>query len=263
MRDGRKVGIAYAQGQEASMEDNYCSDEGKIKLRNNQSYPFSVFGVFDGNEGVAASKFMKYPNVSDHIKAYIERLCELDDLTDENIMKGLKECFRHLDINGPDATARTTATVAIILNNRLWVVNVLNSRTILVKKDGTAIQASEDATSDLIRYHKDEMLNGYKHIKVDGHFKLKSRAFGDKSLVDPQGKPLAPRPIITSYPLDFDYIVLTSKGLLQVATTNEIGQAIKEMYKQGDDQVMMARRLVCSALAKAAKANITVLVVKR
>ena len=122
-----------------------------------------------------------------------------DGLTEEGIFKALHECFRKLDENytGPDGT---TATVALLLDGKVWVANVGDSRTILVK-DGKAIQASEDAKPTMARYKKKiEKLGGEVIFnRVNGYLAV-ARAIGDKSVIGTTGQCcVSPSPIITTY----------------------------------------------------------------
>lgn len=74
---------------------------------------------------------------------------------------------------------------------------------------------------------------------------------------------VSPNPKITSYPLDFEYLVLACDGLYDVATTDEVGQAVKTMHDKGETAELMAKRLVYSALQRGSRDNVSVIVVKR
>ena len=252
---GTNVGIASCQGSRPSMEDADLVTDGSINTKPD-AYPFKLFGVFDGHGGAWASSFVK-ENLSDYLIKELESRCK-DGLTEEGIFHSLKECCKklHADYQGFDGT---TATIALIINDRLWVANVGDSRTILVNQDGTAIQASEDAKPAIKRYQaKIENLGGHVVLNRVNGFLAVARAIGDKNVLG-----VVPDPKITDYPLNFKYLVLACDGLYDVATTDEVGAAIKEMHDKGESPENMAKRLVQTAIQRGSSDNVSVIVIKR
>ena len=238
-------------------------------LVQDNSYQADVFAVFDGHGGAEVATFVQ-KNFISYFKEEIEKSNQ-NALTDEGIWNALKACFKKLNADSTDSDVRgTTATVAIILEDKIWVANVGDSRTILVK-DGKATQASEDAKPDPgSRYSEKIIKNGEKNsLKLEGCWRVKglamARAIGDKELLGRKDLPLiSPNPKITCYSLsDFQggYLVLACDGLYDVATTNEVGQAIEEMAKQKLSTQEMARCLVSGALANGSSDNVSVIVV--
>lgn len=252
---GTNVGIASCQGSRPSMEDADFVAQGLIHTKPD-AYPFKLFGVFDGHGGARASSFVK-ENLSDYLMKELESRCK-DGLTEEGIFHSLKVCCKklHADYQELDGT---TATIALIINDRLWVANVGDSRTILVNQDGTAIQASEDAKPAIKRYQtKIEKLGGHVVFNRVNGFLAVARAIGDKNVLG-----ILPDPKITDYPLNFKYLVLACDGLYDVATTNEVGAAIKEMHDKGESPENMAKRLVQTAIQRGSSDNVSVIVIKR
>lgn len=104
-----------------------------------------VFAVFDGHSGSVAVEFIQRYFVA----VLTEQLCERATLSDPDIYKALKETnkelnrrlYNHLGGN----PGGTTASVALKINDLLYVSNVGDSRTILLNGDKTFIQCSEDA----------------------------------------------------------------------------------------------------------------------
>ena len=194
----------------------------------------------------------------------MEKQCQ-NGLNDEGIFYALKECFKRLDEDF-QGTAGATATVALILDGKVWVANVGDSRTILVKNDGTSRQASEDAKPDIPRYkRKIEKLGGFVS---DGLPRVNSRiavarAIGDKDVIGSTGVcVMSPSPKITCFPLDFDYAILACDGLYDVATTNEVGAAV--VGTKNESAEMQAKRLVHAAIELCGSSdNVSVMVIKR
>jgi serine/threonine protein phosphatase PrpC len=259
--DHIKVEIASCEGYRDSMEDTHIATQfsfGTQQIR----YEALLLGIFDGHGGSEASNYVA-KNLSEYLKNYLEANNK-DDLTDEGIVRALKECFENLDENfkGDDGTA---ATVAIVLNNKIWVANLGDSRTMLVKKDGTTIQATEDAKPNIKRYRKKIIkLGGFVLFnRVNGMLAL-ARSIGDHTIGKNNICCVSPTPKITCYSLEEfkgGHIVLACDGLTDVATTNEVGQAIKQMVEQAKPEENMAKRLVFSALENYSLDNVSAMVV--
>jgi protein phosphatase 1L len=263
-----KVGSASCEGIRPNMEDADLATEVTFTV-NKTDFQAEVFGVFDGHGGASASAFVQ-KNLAQYLKDALESNNQ-EALTEEGIFKALKACFKKLNEDYKDG-AGTTATVAVILGNKLWVANVGDSRTILVKKDGSVTQASEDAKPEIERYkRKIESLGGFVEERAFGPQAVNgilavARAIGDKALVGKTRKAVvSPDPKITNYALDDfkeGYLVLACDGLYDVATSNEVGKAIKEMADSGETEENMAKRLVQAAIVQGSTDNVSAMVIK-
>lgn len=265
---GLKVGIASCQGMRGEMEDADIAGYQSFKVKD-QEESFDIFGVFDGHAGNKASAYVK-ANLAQYLKNALE-MHNREILTDDGIFAALKQCCQKLDAdyNGTDGT---TAAFVALIKGKIWVANVGDSRTILVK-DGKAVQASEDAKPGIPRYKKTiENLGGYvvftegKSERVNGILAV-ARAIGDKGLMGKDGETccVSPDPKISCYLLeDFKggYLLLACDGLFDVSSTNEIGQAVTQMDNWGEQVGNMSKRLVFSAICNGSKDNVTVVVVK-
>jgi serine/threonine protein phosphatase PrpC len=266
--NGRKVAIASCQGRRKAMEDESLVTEISFSA-GSQVHQAEIFAIFDGHGGGKASKYAQK-----YLALYLKKAFEEhnpDALSDVGIWDALKDCFKQLDADyqGNDGT---TAIVAICLGDRMWVANVGDSRAILVQNEKT-IQASEDAKPGIARYKKtiEEKLGGFVLrtyvctgcFRVNGRLSV-ARAIGDKSLLGKDGKCcISPNLKITCYSLkDFQggYLVLACDGLYDVATTDEVGQAIKQMIDQGISTGKMALHLVHGALLNNSSDNVSVMV---
>jgi len=239
-------------------QDIFVSDSFMIQ---DQKYLFDLFGIFDGHGGEAASY------VRDNILVYLIQVLEgnnKDALTEEGIFNALKDCFKRLNADYK-GSGGTRAIVALILEDQIWVANVGDSRTILVTED-KIVQASEDAKASKKTYEKKiEKLGGCISAgRVYGHLTT-ARGIGYQYMLGNKGQCcISPNPKITYYPIkDFKegYLVLASSGLCDVASTNQVGNAIQQMAKENVSTATMSQRLVQNAIFAGSTDCVTVLVV--
>lgn len=258
------VGIATCQGRRPEMEDADYAGSVTLKL-NDQDYMINAFGVFDGHAGPRASAFVK-ENLMTYLTQELQRKC-VAGVTDDAIFFALKDCCIKLDADyqGSDGT---TAAIVVLLNDKLWVANVGDSRVILVKKDGTVIQASEDAKPGDEYYKRKIEEKGGEVSRVFGAFRVNgslavARAIGDKEAIGSKGTCLiSPNPKITCYAVDeWDYFLISCDGLPDVATTDEIGNGLIKVFY--DDVDYIAKRFVYSAIKNGSGDNVSVIVVKK
>lgn len=264
--NGRKVGMACCQGMRPTMEDAELVAHQSFKVKDGE-HSFDLFGVFDGHGGIVAPAYVKL-NIVPYLKNALEYHNQ-ETLTDDGIFYALKACCQKLGTDYPGFDG-TTVTMAMVLSEKIWVANVGDSRTILVK-DGKAIQVSEDAKPEMERYEKTiKKLGGFviktlRTSRVNGILSV-ARAIGNKHLLGENGECcVSSSPKIAYYLLeDFKegYLVLGCDGLFDLATTDEVGQAITIMESWGESVENMSTRLVYNAIARGSTDNVTVIVIK-
>jgi serine/threonine protein phosphatase PrpC len=258
----RQVGIAASQGPRVTMEDVTEVNSLTFSI-NGILHQASVFAVFDGHGGAEAAIFAK-EKLMGVLKEAMESHNQ-EGLTDVGIWDALKACFKKLD-DDYQGKGGTTASVVLHLKEKIWVATAGDSRTILVKNNET-IQTSEDAKPSIPRYeNKIEKLGGYvAENRVNGNLAT-ARAIGDKDIKGNKGECcVSPNPKITNYlSQEFleGYLVIACDGLYDVASTNAVGQAIREMADQELPPEQMAAQLVYNALTHKSKDNVSVIVVK-
>lgn len=270
--NGKTVGIASSQGRRDTMEDEDLAVNSSFKI-SEKTYDIDVFGIFDGHGGSTASAFAKKELLNYLIKAL--KTHNSTGLTDEGIFKAFKEAFVDLDKNY-SGSAGSTAAVAVVLNGKVWFLNVGDSRIIRAKK-GSVLQLTEDAKPNIDRYKtKVEKLGGHViHMGVwrvagdggSGMAMASARAIGDKDvLTENEVRLISPKPKITCFPVteleEGDRLILACDGLFDVATSNEVWEATQEMDKNKENTVDMARRFVQSAIENGSTDNVSVMVVK-
>lgn len=279
------TGTASCMGKKDLMRDNDLAvtitfqNQGKV-------YKAQLFGVFDGHKGTPASHFVK-----ENLKNFVETALNMhkeDELTEEMFWSALKKAFIAIDkaydeywktnfgplegtrsgtktINVQDGT---TVIAALVVGNQIFVANAGDSRTVLCQGE-TVTQLSEDAKPHLGRYRKDieGKLKGWVQGRRVNDECAVARAIGDNRIVSGvTRKPcILPNPKITNIPLvkgEDHYLVLASDGLYNVATTEEVGAAVRSMAVKGYTPENMARTLVYSAIKNGSRGNVSVIVVK-
>jgi serine/threonine protein phosphatase PrpC len=255
-----KVGMASCQGKRDTMEDEHLAIEGEIQL-GNSVHSYTLCGVFDGHGGSQASKFVK-DNINNYQIQSIKHECQ-NGLTEEGIYRALKKTFKQLDADYNTGKDGTTATVVFIIDEKVWVANVGDSRTLLVYED-KVVQASEDAKPEIERYKKKiEKLGGNVFFnRVNGSLAV-ATAIGDKKITNDQDRcVISPSPKITCYALNaIQYITLACDGLFDVASTEFVGETVREIGTKEEPE-MIAKRLVHMAINNISTDNVTAMVMK-
>lgn len=250
---GREVGICHYIGRRPTMEDEHLATAFTLHV-GGREYPVQLFGVFDGHGGGEASCYVR-----DHLERKLhETLNEfcLDGLSDEAIWNALKMTFVRLSGEFSERRSGTTATVAMILDGKLWTANVGDSRTIL----DTGVQLSEDAKPTDPRYSKgiENRGGGVYFGRVNGMLAV-ARAVGDHDV-----GAISARPKITVYPLSMipsgSHLILACDGIYDVASTRQVAASVRE---HGDQPAAeMAKNIVYSAYQAGSGDNLSALVVK-
>ncbi len=253
-----EVGVCSFQGyHRPSMEDEHLATSFDLDVLG-KTYPVELFGIFDGHGGKGAATYVK-ENLTKELSKTLHESCS-DGLTDEAVWKGLKTTFFKLADKFEEETSGTTATVAMILDQKLWAANVGDSRTIL--DNGT--QLSEDAKPHDPYYKKNiEKLGGYVHVwdfenvaRLNGRLAV-ARAIGDRST----GAGVNPHPKITMRPLPKkSHLILACDGVYDVSSTKQIAEAVQTHEDQTAEE--LARGIVHSAYTAGSTDNISALVVK-
>lgn len=261
MIDDIEAGVCYYIGRRDSMEDEDLITSFEL-IVNNSTYPVQLFGVFDGHGGNWASCYVK-KYLKHRLQEVFEKSCT-NEFTDEAIWNTLKATFINLySLASKEELPEggTTATVAMILDKKLWVANVGDSRTIL----DNGCQLSEDAKPENPRYKRGIESRGGKVLttkrrqaRVEGKLSV-ARAIGDYHL-----KGINPRPKITMRPLseipERSHLILACDGIYDVSSTRQVATAVKA--HKDCSAAELAKNIVYSAYRAGSKDNLTALVVK-
>lgn len=263
---GLEVGVSHIQGRRASMEDEHLATFFNVKVAGKE-YPLHLFGIFDGHGGAEAAQFVR-----DHLQTKLqESLIEFNPqgLNDAGIWNALKmTCVRlNQDLRNHNQEIAedqgTTATITMILDQKLWTANVGDSRVVL-DNGGTPVQCTEDAKPGDARYKQGIEHRGGKVVvngipRVCGDLGV-ARAIGDQRL----NGAVSARPKITMKPLSEiqqgSHLVLACDGIYDVSTTKDIVDATHQHANRTARG--LARNITFSAYQAGSGDNLSAMVVK-
>ncbi|XP_024373392.1 probable protein phosphatase 2C 11 isoform X5 [Physcomitrium patens] len=240
-----RYGLSAMQGWRDSMEDAH-----KAILNVDKNTSTSIFGIFDGHGGKLVAKFcakhlhQEVLKSEAYAKGDLKASLEYSFLRMDEMMKGasgwkelqsLEETSSQLDkldFQGP--IYGSTAVVALIRGNKLFVANAGDSRCIMSRR-GEAVNLSIDHKPNLEHERKRiESAGGFVHGgRVNGSLNL-TRAIGDMEF---KGRPDLPpdKQVVTCCPdvveVDLgpgdEFIVLACDGIWDVMSSQAVVDFVK------------------------------------
>jgi protein phosphatase 1L len=250
---GHEVAVCHFMGRRANMEDEHLATTFELNLGGNL-YPVQLFGIFDGHAGREAACYVKR-NLENKLKETLHEFCA-DGLTDDRIWNALKITFVKLNEEFPHYRSGTTATVALILDGKLWTANAGDSRTIL----DNGIQLSEDAKPSDPRYAKGILNRGAGIVddRINGRLAM-ARAIGDHDVGGVSARPKNTIYPVRDLPLG-SHLILGCDGIYDVSSTRQIAAAVRDHKDNPIDQV--AKNIVYSAFRAMSYDNLSLMIVK-
>ena len=212
-----------------------------------------VAGMFDGHTGAECAEYA----VKTFPEALKDKLDGLDGVMEPRSMlcNGLIQSFGETNHRFKNSTAQgnrsgSTACVAVVHDGKITVANAGDSRALLVQKDGTAIQLSEDAQSWDEYYQKSIKLRqgvlkpDSKGItRINGRL-APARGFGDKDLAG-----VSARPKISEVAFrDGDTLLMTSDGLWRVVHQDQVAELVTYLESQGLSAENIAKNIILYAI---------------
>lgn len=253
------VSIASSVGKRRTMEDAHIATRFTIRAAG-KNVPVGLLGVFDGHRGDVVAKY-----AVQHVIAFLTQQLELynaNGMTDCGIWNAIKigcvnlsrSCFYKKigDDIEEESEGGSTACIALIINNVLWVANLGDSRAILVNCNGEDIQLSEDARAGNENYRRSIEKRCGCIVWHDGCDRIDgilqpARALGDHCLYGS----VSARPKITRYPLTgfSGHLVLVSDGVTEALISSDIGKLVRAAGDEDNlTSVNIARRIVALSL---------------
>ncbi|CRX39399.1 PP2C family serine/threonine-protein phosphatase [Estrella lausannensis] len=251
------VSVRSAQGIRDTMEDEDLATlftlerpEGVVNV--------PCFAVFDGHGGSDCSKFLR-DNFAGYMARELSSQAELNDLTITNAIKmafaKANTAFLRQDEKNMSGS---TAVVALVINNALWVANSGDARAVL-DDAGTARQLSNDAKPT-----KPEFLKGIRSrggwvlgTRVNGILAT-ARAFGDRVVIGVTARPQIRKFDLTVAQENRRRLILACDGLFDVVGSDEAVEHIKGLHSPS----VAARDLFDLAFERGTTDNVTVMVVQ-
>ncbi len=266
------TGVAWSIGRRFEMEDSHQVSSFEINFAHTQ-YPVKVACVFDGHGGPEFAEYAR-DNIEDRLAFYLKKF-NRNGLSNAGIMSALKILMVDLDGGQKDKTPSkieglldrrggdktdnpgTTASVAVLINNELWISGVGDCRALLVSENGETQQVSCDIKPKTV----------IQKVKNRGGLIMMGRlagvlstgtAIGDHNLASVSSRPKVTRYTADEFPGKI--LVQVCDGVTDVASSNEIGQAAAQYAKEGDSEAKIAGKIVAQAYAAGSGDNLSCMV---
>jgi serine/threonine protein phosphatase PrpC len=257
-----QTSTACAQGKRPTMEDQHIATTFSFRTGSNE-IPVIIQGVLDGHGGDLTAKFG-----ATHIVAFlIKRLEQYNrtELTDVGIWNALKLALVDLSRSCLDGLSGSTVNISLQINGEIWIVNLGDSRAIIMDGSGNTMQVSEDAKPADAKYLKGIHNRGgyiqfYGVSRVNGRLAV-ARSLGDHHL----GGVISSRPKIIKLTRPKDgwtgyHLLHATDGIFDVATSKQAGAFINECFMKGMNHEAAARELVQAAFKTGSNDNSTVVI---
>ncbi|CAF1117109.1 unnamed protein product [Rotaria sordida] len=287
--DDLRYGLGSMQGWRVDMEDAHTA---VLKLDDNRWSHWSYFGIFDGHAGFRTA-------VKSAEKLHLRIMSCLNGLVQENgnlkssqhitspqldsnkFEMAIKDAYFKFDNewreenrnNNPDDKSGSTAISCLIDLERVYFLNVGDSRAILVSTDGRILLATKDhKPSDQAERQRIQEAGGTVLIqRVNGSLAV-SRALGDfeyknNSNRRPDQQLVSPEPEITYYTRQtkqdeqIAFIVLACDGIWDVITNEELAAYILGRMRVTDDLCEIANSILDMCLYKGSKDNMSLVII--
>ncbi|KAF3334987.1 putative protein phosphatase 2C 52 isoform X1 [Carex littledalei] len=244
-------GYASFRGKRVTMEDFYDAKSSQIEGK-----VISLFGIFDGHGGSRAAEYLK-----EHLFSNLMKHPQF--MTDTKL--AISETYKKTDCDFLETETSTfrddgsTASTAVLVENRLYVANVGDSRAI-ISKAGKAIPLSDDHKPN--RRDERERIESAGGVvmwagtwRVGGVLAM-SRAFGNRLLKQfVVAEPEIQEEEITD---ELEFLILASDGLWDVVPNEDAVLLVR-----GEEEPeAAARKLTETAYMRGSADNITCIVVK-
>lgn len=258
--DALEAGVADAQGMRDEMEDTYHAEKVTVKI-GGSSLEVKISALFDGHGGKGMAEFAK-KNLVKHLK---KRLGEFnrEGLQDVGVWNALKLALVDLSRSYKENEGGATANVCLQIGCKVWMANVGDSRAILIKPEGTAVQLTEDQKPHMEKYAKGIEKRGHQVFmgRLDGVLAV-PRAIGDHDAMGGASS----RPKITLYELpegsNSFYLLQACDGIWDVASSDQVGKLAYQQIKKGCSLSVVAADIVKAAFQAGSTDNMTVMLRK-
>ncbi|CAF3729160.1 unnamed protein product [Rotaria socialis] len=284
-----RYGLGSMQGWRVDMEDAHAA---VLKLDDNRWSTWSYFGIFDGHAGfrtAVKSAERLHPRIISSLNGLVQENANLkssqnvtsSQLDFNKFEMAMKDAYFKFDNewkeenrnNNPDDKSGSTAISCLIDLERIYFLNVGDSRAILVSTDGRILLATKDhKPNDQAERQRIQEAGGTVLIqRVNGSLAV-SRALGDfeyknNSNRRPDQQLVSPEPEITFYARQAKqdeqtaFIVLACDGIWDVMTNEELGTYILGRMRVTDDLCEIANSILDMCLYKGSKDNMSLIII--
>ena len=278
------AGLATAAGDRGINEDAHLVTRFEFRA-GNERIPVALAGVLDGHGGILPrneTEGGKYysDRVADQLVPMVRKRLEQYNeggLTEAGVWNALKLAM--VDLGRMEVTAQgTTACTVLAIKDRLWTVNVGDSRALLELPEGECLQLSEDQTPDGAERGTQQIPGKYARssIKRGGEPDERrmrgpqrsgslgpARSMGEHLL---QGA-ISSRGKITSQPITDDvrrgHLMIGCDGIFDVATSEQVVQLMRTQRQRnpGVTNEELAAEIVAHAFEAKSLDNLSAMVI--
>lgn len=248
-----KVGFADMIGRRPSMEDAVCIQG---SLGNNQE--IDLFGVFDGHAGSEAAEFIAHS-----LPAIVQSKLPFKnpDTCFNEVFQELNDSLKAHLSQMKDSSKKhcgTTAVVALIIENKLHIANVGDSRAVLDNGQRLTVDHKPREEVERIRNLEGGYVNGEGGGRINGVLAV-SRSLGD-FYMHPWVSNL-PHVCTREITKEDKYIILACDGIWDELSDIQATLVVDDLVAKGKMD-LAAQKLRDTAYASGSDDNITVMIVK-
>lgn len=212
-----------------------------------------LFAVFDGHAGHQCAEF-----AIQHLQGALFRSWANEESTpDSALIHAFEDIdYAFLNSTSDNEQSGSTATVALLIDDMLYVANAGDCRCVLGRRDGSAVALSKDhvATDDGERA-RIEARGGFVVTGRAQGCLMVSRAMGDRSVK--RYITVSPDVVTRNLSGEDDFLILASDGLWDVVTNERAVELVRSTVRVPE---LAAKRLASYAMNSRSDDNISVIV---
>lgn len=259
--NGLRFGVASMQGWRCEMEDAHHA---RTCLKERDLENWSYFAVFDGHAGV---------KVSDHCaKHLLTYIIDTEEFRTNDIVAGIHSGFLRLDermrdlpeLASGDDKSGTTAVVAFISNEHVFIANCGDSRAVLCRGEQPVFCTQDH--KPILPGEKQRIQNAGGSVmiqRVNGSLAV-SRALGDYDYKSSKElgqceQLVSPEPEIFVHDRDAqdEFLILACDGIWDVMSNQEVCSFIHHRLRVTDNLEEIANQVIDTCLHKVSRTSLS------
>jgi serine/threonine protein phosphatase PrpC len=270
-------GVAQHQGSRGYQEDGYMQPS-KVKfIWKGEEVEALLSGVFDGHEDRG--------NVSRHLNQYLipmlgklltEAQNEHEEIDDEVICNAFTRAFNDLSMSYQKNLKNDNGAVGtcmFVINNTIYIPNIGDSRTILIKKNGSTYQITENASAANPRFQKWHFKRDHQVLFRGGGWRIDGVSAFARDIGSPSMcfRPKITKVIIGNGADDLkegiiycgkgDFFLQGSDGVFDAGVPKEMGAVVRLLVQKGYSLEEIANSIATQAGRSPGSDNVTVQII--
>jgi serine/threonine protein phosphatase PrpC len=258
-------GIFQLQGERPHQEDRF---------RASQKKSMSIFAVYDGHGGTEACDYLvrgekRRPGLVDRIGNKLNintRIAsQLETIFLDFDKKMIKNFVTHNEYKYPKKLAGSTATIAILLSQYVYIANTGDSRTLIIYNNGRYSATKDHKPGNAEEKQRIYAMGGtVKNNRINGKLGV-ARSFGDLTTNNTKLCGLTAKPDMYAHKREnIQAIVLASDGVWDMLSNKDVAQKVKHAIRLQQNCQKTAREIIAKAMSHTThrkKDNMTALVI--